>query len=96
MSRYYVYILECSDKTFYTGFTKDIEKRIQEHNKGTGGAKYTRARRPVKLVYVETCSTLPDALKREVQIKKLSHEKKLRLTRTGTKGRANKKKCTYF
>jgi putative endonuclease len=81
MSSFYVYILECSDKTFYTGRTKNIEKRIREHNNGTCGAKYTRARRPIKLVYVETYSTLSDALKRELQIKKLSHEQKLRFTR---------------
>ena len=82
MHSYYVYILECSDKTFYTGWTNNIEKRIQKHNKGTCGAKYTRTRRPIKLVYVEKYLTLSDALKRESQIKKLSHEQKLRFTRT--------------
>lgn len=81
MSSYYVYLVECSDKTLYTGWTKNIEKRIQEHNNGTGGAKYTRTRRPIKLVYVETYSTLPDALKRESQIKKLSHKEKLNFTK---------------
>ena len=78
MSSYYVYILQCSDKTLYTGWTKNIEKRIQEHNNGRCGAKYTRTRRPIKLVYMETFSTLSDALKREAQIKKLSHEQKLK------------------
>ena len=87
MSRYYVYILKCSDKTFYTGWTSEIEKRIQEHNHGTCGAKYTRARRPVKLVYVERCPTPSDALKREAQIKKLSHEQKLRFVGTVRKVR---------
>ncbi len=81
MSSYYVYLVECSDKTLYTGRTKNIEKRIREHNNGTCGAKYTRTRRPIKLVYMETYSTLSDALKRESQIKKLSHEQKLRFTR---------------
>ena len=81
MSSYYVYLLECSDKTLYTGWTNNIEKRIQEHNNGTCGAKYTRARRPIKLVYVETYSSLSDALKRESQIKKLSRKQKLRFTR---------------
>jgi len=80
----YVYILECSDKTLYTGSTNNIEKRIKEHNNGTSGAKYTRARRPVKLVYVETCSTLSNALKREAQIKKLSRAQKLLLIRNST------------
>jgi len=80
----YVYILECSDKTLYTGSTNNIEKRIKEHNNGKSGAKYTRARRPVKLVYVETCSTLSNALKREAQIKKLSRAQKLLLIRNST------------
>ena len=52
-SLFYVYILECSDKTLYTGWTKNIEKRIQEHNHGKVGARYTRSRRPVKPVYIE-------------------------------------------
>ena len=80
----YVYILECSDKTLYTGSTNNIEKRIKEHNNGKSGAKYTRARRPVKLVYVEMCSTLSNALKREAQIKKLSRAQKLLLIRNST------------
>ncbi|MDD5008310.1 MAG: GIY-YIG nuclease family protein [Syntrophorhabdaceae bacterium] len=80
----YVYILKCSDKTLYTGSTNNIEKRIKEHNNGKSGAKYTRARRPVKLVYVETCSTLSNALKREAEIKKLSRAQKLLLIRNST------------
>jgi putative endonuclease len=75
----YVYILECSDRTLYTGSTNNIEKRIQEHNNSRAGAKYTRARRPVKLVYVEICSTSSVALKREAEIKKLSRAEKLLL-----------------
>jgi putative endonuclease len=80
----YVYILECSDKTLYTGSTNNIEKRIKEHNNGKSGAKYTRARRPVRLVYVETFSTLLNALKREAEIKKLSRAQKLLLIRNST------------
>jgi putative endonuclease len=68
----YVYIMECSDKTLYTGSTNNIGKRIQEHNATKAGARYTRARRPVKLVYVEICSTQSIALKGEAEIKKLS------------------------
>jgi putative endonuclease len=75
----YVYILECSDKTLYTGITNNIEKRIHEHNNTRTGARYTRSRRPVRLVYAETCSTLSMALKREAEIKKLSRVQKLRL-----------------
>jgi putative endonuclease len=79
MNHYYVYILECSDKTLYTGCTHNIEKRIKEHNNGKNGARYTRSRRPVKLVYVENCPTLSDALKGEAQIKKLSKVQKMLL-----------------
>ena len=79
MSSYYVYILECYDKTLYTGWTVNIEKRLHEHNNGKYGAKYTQSRRPVKLVYTETCETLSAVLKREAQIKKLSRGEKLLL-----------------
>lgn len=79
MNGYYVCILECSDKTFYTGWTSNLGKRIQEHNDGKDGAKYTRARRPARLVYTEACSCLSEALKREARIKKLSHWGKLEL-----------------
>lgn len=78
---YYAYILECSDKTLYTGWTKDIQKRVQEHNNGKDGAKYARAWRPVKLVYDETCSSLSEALCREAGIKRLSREEKVGLIR---------------
>jgi len=74
-----VYILECSDKTLYCGWTSDLEKRLHEHNQGKNGAKYTRGRRPVKLVYQEPCLTRSDALKREREIKGLTRLKKLRL-----------------
>ena len=79
MNGYYVYILECSDKTLYTGWTSNLEKRIQEHNDGKNGAKYTRTRRPVRLVYTETCSCLSEALKREAKIKRMSRLGKLEL-----------------
>jgi putative endonuclease len=79
---FYVYILECCDKTLYTGCTNNIEKRIYEHNHTGAGARYTRGRRPVTLIYIECCSTLSDALKREVQIKKLSRARKLLLIKS--------------
>ncbi len=79
----YVYIVECADRTFYTGSTGNIEKRLQEHNSSKTGAKYTRGRRPVKLVYVEHCATLSIALKREAQIKKLSRAQKVVLVANG-------------
>jgi putative endonuclease len=80
----YVYILECCDKTLYTGSTNNIEKRILEHNSSRYGAKYTRTRRPVRLVYVEICSTHSLALKREAEIKRLSRAKKLMLIASST------------
>lgn len=78
-----VYILECSDKTLYTGITNNLEKRIEQHNTGTEGAKYTRARRPVKCIYHEKQDNRSEATKREMAIKKLSRYKKLALIRTG-------------
>jgi putative endonuclease len=76
---HYVYILECKDKTLYTGRTVDLDKRIKEHNGSRAGARYTRGRRPVRLVYAEGCASVSEALKREAQIKKLSRPQKLRL-----------------
>ncbi len=81
---YFVYILECSDKTLYTGTTGNIKKRIEEHNGSRAGAKYTRTRRPVKLVYAEICPTSSVALKREAEIKRLSRAKKLLLIADST------------
>lgn len=74
-----VYIVRCSDDTLYTGYTTDLEKRITEHNSDIRGAKYTKARRPVTLVYSETFSTKSEALKREHALKKLTRAEKLSL-----------------
>ena len=71
----YTYILRCSDGTLYTGWTNDLEKRIASHNDGTGG-KYTRARRPVELVYKEVFETKQEAMSREWQIKHMSRADK--------------------
>jgi len=76
---YFVYILECSDNTLYTGITKDVNKRVEEHNTSPKGAKYTKARRPVKLLYQESSEDRSSASKREYAIKKLSRTKKLAL-----------------
>lgn len=67
---YYVYIVECVDTTLYTGIATELERRIDEHNTSGKGAKYTRARRPVKLVYSEEYSDRSTASKREYEIKK--------------------------
>jgi len=76
---HFVYILECSDKTLYSGSTTDLPKRLNEHNYTKAGAKYTRGRRPVKVVYTKKCSTLALARKREAELKRLTKEEKLRL-----------------
>lgn len=76
---YFVYILECSDKTLYTGIATDLERRLDEHNNSDKGAKYTKIRRPLKLVYSEESENRSSASKREYEIKKLSREKKLEL-----------------
>ena len=75
MNKYYVYIVKCRDNTLYTGITTDLEKRLTKHNQGTG-AKYTRGRTPVELVYYEKGYTKSEALKREISIKKLTRIKK--------------------
>lgn len=69
--KWYVYMLCCSDDSYYTGITKDLQRRLQQHNSGSDGAKYTRGRRPVKLVYQEQQRDHSSALKRELQIKRL-------------------------
>ncbi|MBL0387212.1 GIY-YIG nuclease family protein [Tumebacillus sp. ITR2] len=74
----YVYLLECKDRSLYTGITKDLHKRIQEHRSGRG-AKYTRGRGPLVLRYVEVQLDKPDALRREIEIKKLTRKQKDKL-----------------
>ncbi len=76
---YFIYILKCNDDTLYTGIAKDVHKRLQEHNESDKGAKYTKARRPVELIYTEEAPDRSSASKREYAIKKLSREKKLEL-----------------
>ncbi len=74
----YVYILECGDKSLYTGWTNNLEKRVKSHSEGKG-AKYTRARLPVKLVYFEEYYDKICAQKREYKIKQLTRKQKLKL-----------------
>lgn len=76
---YFIYIVECSDKTLYTGITTDVQRRVQEHNSSDKGAKYTKLRRPVKLVYQEESQDRSSASKREYAIKKLTRQAKLEL-----------------
>lgn len=92
----YTYLLECADKTLYCGWTNDLEKRVKAHNSGMG-AKYTKPRRPVVLVYYEEFLTKEEAMKREAAIKKLTRQEKLGLiegqagiSRTGFSGKNGK------
>lgn len=78
ISMNYTYILKCSDNTLYTGWTNDLEKRLKAHNAGKG-AKYTKTRLPVEMVYYESFEDKIDAMKREYAIKQLSRKEKLKL-----------------
>jgi len=82
---HYVYVVECSDGTYYTGYTTDVERRVAEHDAGEG-AKYTRGRTPVELVHVEEYETRSAAMSREYDIKSLSRREKERLVDDATRG----------
>ncbi len=79
---YFVYILECADKSLYVGSTNNIEKRLKQHNESKSGAHYTKIRRPVVLKYSETFRTLRKARQRESEIKNWKREKKLDLIKS--------------
>lgn len=77
MPDWYTYIVKCSDQSLYTGITRDIKRRLEEHNgNDLLGARYTRGRRPVTLVYEEEANSRSEATKREAAIKKLSRDEK--------------------
>ena len=76
---YFVYIIQCNDQTLYTGITTDLDRRIKEHNGSKLGAKYTKVRRPVKLVYSKDFINRSEASKEESRIKKLSRLEKINL-----------------
>ena len=86
MKRNYTYMVKCSDGTLYTGWTTDLEHRVKAHNDGEG-AKYTRSRRPVELVYYEEYAPKAEAMKREYSIKQLTRKQKEKLIE-------NKNMCT--
>ena len=75
---HYIYIVKCSDGSLYTGYTTDLDRRMKEHNSNTG-AKYTRGRTPVSLMYYEEFNSRSEATKRESNIKKLKREEKILL-----------------
>ncbi len=77
----YTYMVECSDKSLYTGWTNNLEKRIQAHN-AKKGAAYTRSRTPVRLVYYETFATKQEAMRREYEVKQYTRKEKLALIRS--------------
>ncbi len=77
---WYIYILKCSDESYYTGITNDVAARLDKHNSGKG-AKYTRSRRPCEVVYIEECESEIAARRREREIKKLRREQKEDLVR---------------
>lgn len=79
MAGWFTYMVRCADLTLYTGVTTDLVRRLHEHNVGMAGAKYTRARRPVLLVYSESAPDRSAACKREAEIKRMAASEKLRL-----------------
>jgi len=81
--KWFLYILRCSDGSLYTGITKDLERRFKMHSEGKA-SRYTRTRRPLKLVYKEACGNHASALVRECQIKEFSKDRKEKLTETYT------------
>ena len=82
---HFVYLLRCADGSLYTGYTKDLARRLVQHNAGPRGARYTRSRRPVSLVYSATFRTLRRALQREYEIKTFSRAQKLALIKSAKK-----------
>lgn len=76
---YYVYLMKCSDDSLYCGITTDLERREHEHNHSVKGAKYTRSRRPVNLIWYKKCQNRSEACKEEYRIKRLSKKDKLEL-----------------
>ena len=78
---YYTYMVKCSDGSLYTGYTNDLDRRVRAHNSGNG-AKYTKSRRPVELVYYEEFDTKEEAMSREWHIKHLTRQQKMRLIKS--------------
>ena len=74
-----MYLVQCADGTLYAGWTRDVARRCAAHNAGTAGAKYTRSRRPVRVVYAEQCADKNAALRREAALKKMTRAQKLAL-----------------
>ncbi len=82
---YYLYIVQCSDRSLYTGITTDLKRRIKEHNTSLLGAKYTRTRTPVRLVYTKEFRDRSESSKEEIRIKSLSRTEKIELIKSARK-----------
>ncbi|MBI4450003.1 GIY-YIG nuclease family protein [Candidatus Uhrbacteria bacterium] len=87
---YHLYILECADGTLYTGVAADLERRVKEHNGSAVGAKYTRARRPVRVVFAKRFRDRAAALRAEFRVKKLSRREKLKMIARSAKRRGSR------
>jgi predicted GIY-YIG superfamily endonuclease len=83
---HYVYILLCKDGSYYTGYARDVKRRVERHKKGQG-ARYTKMHEPEKIVYMEEFNSRSDAMKREREIKSFSHSKKQQLANSNEKSR---------
>jgi len=81
---WFVYLVRCQDDTLYCGIAKDLNRRIEEHNSADKGAKYTRGRRPVELVYTEEAASRAQATQREGQVKRMARTQKMALIKAGT------------
>ena len=84
---FYVYIVECADGTYYTGYTNDLEKRLKEHNDGKRGAKYLRGKIPVKLAYAKEYKYYKNAVHAEIDIKKRTRREKIAMIEVYQKNR---------
>ena len=87
---YYVYMARCADNSLYTGYTRNIERRMYQHNNTIKGAKYTKSRRPLELIYYEKLENLSSALKREHEIKSYTHAEKEMLAKNASEDFSNK------
>lgn len=91
---YYVYVIQCVDGTFYTGYTKNLDTRLRLHMNGKG-ARYTRMHKPLKLVYFEELAFRRDAMRRERRLKRLRHLQKLRLINSRVKSKSHTKRARH-
>ncbi|PIU59524.1 hypothetical protein COS86_03780 [Candidatus Bathyarchaeota archaeon CG07_land_8_20_14_0_80_47_9] len=92
---YYVYIIQCEGNSFYTGYTRNLNSRMRLHLNGKG-ARYTKMHRPEKVVYTEELGSIAEAMKREKQIKRLTHCQKLRLAKSQTRLKQHSRKAKIY